>query len=144
MLRLHLRSSVVAVGCWTLLCGSAALAQAPSHWPCMDEVGGGATRISSGVSGRLVQNKFLPDISDIKERKLDSIVVVRVVVDIKGSVRCGRGEQGGDPDLFPRSVAAAEKWRFKPLLLSGEPAAFETEIQFRYKKHKVEVFVPDR
>jgi hypothetical protein len=109
----------------------------------MDEVGGHAVRVSAGISGRVAQKKVLPDISDINDRKLDSIVVVRVILDTKGNVRCGRAVQG-DSDLFPRSVEAAEKWQFKPFLLNGEAVAVETQIQFRYKKNKVEVVVPDR
>jgi hypothetical protein len=109
----------------------------------MDEVGGHAVRLSVRVSGGLAQKKVLPDISDIKDKKLDSIVVVRVIVDTNGNVRCGRGEQG-DSDLFPRSVEVAGKWQFRPLLWNGAAQAVETEIQFRYRKNKVEAFVPDR
>jgi hypothetical protein len=76
----------VAMCFCSILCGSA-MAQTPSQWPCRVEFGGDAIRLSAGVSSRIVQKKVLPDISDLKGRKLDSLVVVRVIVDMKEKLR---------------------------------------------------------
>ena len=91
----------------------------------------------------MVVKQVLPNISDIKGKKLDSLIIVNVILDTKGNVRCGRLEQG-DADLFPRSLEAALQWQFKPFQMHGETLVDDTHIQFRYKKNKVEVFFPDR
>jgi hypothetical protein len=139
-------TSTLGVLAW-LLCTSA-VAGGQTSWPCISEIakaesGGHAIRVSAGVASRLVQKKVLPDISDLKGKKLDSLVVVDVILDTKGTVRCARAEEG-DADLLPRSVEAAEQWQFKPFQLNGETLVVNTQIQFKYKKNKVEVVVPSR
>ncbi len=123
-----------------LLCTSAVVGGQAS-WPCIEETkaesGGHAIRVSAGVSSRLVRRKVLPDISDLKGKKLDSLVIVDVILDTKGNVRCARAQQG-DADLFPRSIEAAEQWQLKPFQLNGETVVVDNQIQFRYKKNKVE------
>ncbi len=142
------RESAVGVCFWALVACGVAIGQGPSQWPCSDEIakaesGGHKIRVSAGVSNRIVQKKVLPDISDLIDKKLDSLIILRVILDTRGNVRCARPEQG-DADLFPRSIEAAEQWRFRPYQANGETLVVETQIQFRYKKNRVEVVVPDR
>src|ERR1700727_1863757 len=93
------RSGLTTAGLWAIICGSA-MGQTPKQWPCMDEVGGHAIRISAGVSERLARRMVLPEISDIKNTRLDSVVVV-VIVDAEGNVVWAEAEQG-TADLFPK------------------------------------------
>jgi hypothetical protein len=50
----------------------------------------------------------MPDISDLKGKDLDSVLVVQILVGTTGDVRCARIQQG-DSDLAQRSVDAAQK-----------------------------------
>jgi Gram-negative bacterial TonB protein C-terminal len=122
-----------------LFCG-AALGQDQNPWPCVSEViksgGAHAIRVGADVSNRLAQKRVLPEISDLRDRNLDSTVVIAVIVDTKGKVRCANPEQG-DPDLIPRSEEAAQKWEFRPYMLNGEPVVVDTHVEFTYRKHKV-------
>jgi len=93
-------------------------------------------RISTGVSEGMIQRRVLPDTTDLKGSKGNSTVVVRVLIDKKGAVRCADAEQG-DPSLFERSVEAAKQWRFRPFLLNSQPIIAETPIEFVFKKGKV-------
>lgn len=111
-------------------------------WPCSAEVaqaesGGHRIRVSAGVSNAVAQKKVLPDVADLKDKKLAVTVVIAVVVDTKGDVRCTNPEQG-DADLFQRSVEAARQWQFRPYTLNGERLVVETQIEFSYKRKKVD------
>jgi len=74
---------------------------------------------------------------------LDSLVVIQILVDTNGDVRCPRTQEG-DPDFFQRSLDAAQKWHYKPYVLNGEKVIVETRIRFSYKKDNVKVLVPSR
>ena len=129
-----------------LIAGSLFLAvlvhgQTSASWPCSSDLtksegDNKRIRISTGVSEGLIKKKILPDISDLKGTKLDSTVVVRVLVDKNGVVRCA-DPVNGDANLFQRSILAAQEWRFKPFLLNGQPMIFESPIEFVFKKNKV-------
>ena len=76
---------------------ASAMGQSQGSWPCIDEVakaaGAHKIRLSAGVARRLVQKKVLPDVADLNGN-LDSLVIVNVVVDTTGNVRCVRPESG--------------------------------------------------
>ena len=114
-------------------------AQGPPLWPCADQVAGGVepVRVSVGVSAGMAEKKVLPDTSDLKGKKVNSTVVVRILIDAKGTVRCAEAEEG-DPGLFQRSQDAAMQWHFKPYLLrERRPVNFSTLLEFMFKKNKV-------
>ena len=128
-------------------CGYA-LAQTQTPWPCQAEIHKSDPkvlfmRISDGVTNKLADRKVLPDISDLKGKDLDSLVVIQILVDTNGDVRCPRTQEG-DPDFFQRSLDAAQKWHYRPYVLNGEKVIMETRIRFSYKKNNVEVLVPSR
>ncbi|MGA2347861.1 MAG: hypothetical protein ABSF93_17760 [Candidatus Sulfotelmatobacter sp.] len=113
-------------------------AQDPPPWPCADQVTSGVepVRVSAGVSAAMAEKKVLPDTSDLKGTKANSTVVVRILIDKSGVVRCAEGVQG-DPGLFQRSQDAAMQWHFKPYLLYGRPLNVATSREFVFKKNKV-------
>jgi hypothetical protein len=130
------------------LIGSAisAIAQERVPWPCADQVAIDGSpelsesvsrvRVSAGVTDGLAKNRVLPDISDLWDEGLDATVVIGVAIDREGNVRCARFERG-DEVFAQLSIAAAEKWRFKPYTLNGQAVAVESQIVFTYKKDKV-------
>jgi hypothetical protein len=128
---------VVCVFLAVVACG-----QTSPSWPCSTELtksegDNKRIRISTGVSERLIEKKILPDISDLRGLKLDSTVIVRVLVDKNGIVRC-LDPLSGDASLFNRSIDAARQWKFKSYRLNGEPLIFESQIEFVFRKNKVE------
>ncbi|MGA2695210.1 MAG: energy transducer TonB [Terriglobales bacterium] len=122
-------------------------AQQGPLWPCGDQVAvdgppessqsASQVRVSAGVTDGLAKNRVLPDISDLWDEGLDATVVIGVAIDREGNVRCARFERG-DEVFAQRSIAAAEKWTFKPYTLNGQAVAIESQIVFTYKKDEVE------
>jgi hypothetical protein len=109
--------------------------QNAANWPCSEDPTK-AVRVSLGVMQTLAQNKALPDVSDLKGKKINSTVILQLIIGKDGSVRCAVPVRG-DADLFPRSLEAARQWRFKPLLLNGQPLIVATMMEFVFKKGKV-------
>jgi len=91
----------------------------------------------------MADTKVLPDISDLKGKELNSVVVVEVLAGREGDVRCTRIQQGY-PDLAQRSLDAAQKGHYKPYLVNGEKLIVDTWIRFNYTKDNVEVLLPIR
>jgi len=127
--------------CAFLLVSALAYGQNASGWSCSDDLtktegDSRRVRVSVGVMETLAQNKTLPDVSDLKGKKLSSTVTLRIIIGKDGAVRCVDPVQG-NTDLLPRSVEAARQWRFRPYLLHGQPIMVQTMIEFVFKKGKV-------
>jgi len=130
-----------------LLC-SCALAQAQTPWACQAELHKSEPkvifiRVSDAVTNKMADTKILPEISDLKGKELNSVVVVEILAGTEGDVRCTRIQQG-DSDLVPRSLDAAQKWHYKSYLVNGEKLVVDTWIRFNYTKDNVEVLLPIR
>ena len=128
-----------------VLCGCA-YGQSQTPWPCQADIHRSEpnvsfARVSDNVMNRMAEAKVLPDVSDLKGKNVDSIVVVEVLVGREGNVRCARVRQG-DSVLAQRSLDAAQKWHYKPFLLDGEKVIADTWIRFSYTKDNVEVVLP--
>jgi hypothetical protein len=129
------------------LCGCG-IAQTQTTWPCQAELHKSEPtvhfiRVSDGVTNKMADRKVLPDISDLKGKELNSVVVVEILAGREGDVRCTRIQQG-DPDLAQRSLDAAQKWHYKPYLVNDEKLIVDTWIRFNYTKDGVEVLLPIR
>jgi hypothetical protein len=129
------------------MCGYA-LAQTQTPWPCQAEIHKSDPnvhfiRVSDGVTNKMAESKVMPDISDLKGKELNSVVVVEILVGTEGDARCSRIQQG-DHDLAQRSLDAAQKWHYKPYLLNGEKVIVDTWIRFNYTRDNVEVLLPIR
>jgi hypothetical protein len=133
---------LVVVACCCVLLSLAALAQTKDAWPCADEMARagpypqvlkpGAPYSNNG----LVERKVLPDISDLKVTKLDSTVVIDVILDQEGRVACTR-TKGSDTLLVQRSLDAAKQWKYRPYLLNDKPIPIQTQIVFVFENKKV-------
>jgi Gram-negative bacterial TonB protein C-terminal len=127
------------------LCGCA-LAQTQTPWPCLADVhktdpNTRFIRVSDGVTNKMAVTRVLPEISDLKGKELNSVVVVEVLAGRDGRVLCTRIQQG-DADLAQRSLDAAQKWHYKPCFVNGEKLIVNTWIRFSYSKDNVEVLLP--
>jgi hypothetical protein len=126
---------------WFLLLAAIASGQARPVWPCSDELmksegDNHRVRVSTDVSAGFEEKKILPAVSDLKGVKIDSTVVVRMLIDKTGAVRCADAVEG-DASLLQRTQEAALQWHFKPYLLNGQPVIVETSREFIFKKNKV-------
>jgi len=131
--------AVIGVG--FLLATALVYGQASSGWPCAGELakseGDSRTlRVTIGVAETYVEKKILPDVSDLKRKKTNSTVVIKLLIGKDGAVRCSEVVQG-DANLRQRSLEAVKQWRFRPYLLSGQPIIVDTEAEFVFKKGKV-------
>jgi hypothetical protein len=129
------------------LCGCA-LGQASASWPCQSEIhkadpNAMLIRVSDRVMNGMADTKVMPDISDLKGKDLDSLVIVQVLIGPGGVVRCFQFQEG-DSNLAQRSLDAAQKWHYRPYMLNGQAINVETWIRFSYKKDTVDVVLPDR
>jgi hypothetical protein len=132
-----------------VLCGYAiGQAQTEVPWPCQAEIHKADPkalfiRVSDRVTNQMADKKIMPDISDLKGKDLDSLVIVQILFSPDGGVRCS-SLQEGNADLAQRSLDAAQKWHYKPYILDGQAINVETRIRFRYQKDSVDVVLPDR
>ena len=140
MLELKIRA-VLTIGLF--LATASAFGQAASSWPCADDLiksesDNRRVRVSTGVALAFAEKQSFPDVSDLKDSKIKSDVVVKLLIGKDGVVRCADAVEGAN-DLWARSVEAAKRWQFKPYLLNGEAVMVETRIEFAFKKSKVSV-----
>jgi len=136
-----MRTRVALCVGWLLLATIIAQGQDISSWPCSEELtksegDNHRIRVSTGVSERMIDKRVLPDTRDLKGSRVDSTVIVRVLIDKKGVVRCADAVHG-DASLVQRSIDAAQRWKFRPYTLNGEPIIVETPIEFVFKKDSV-------
>jgi len=65
---------------------------------------------------------------DAKKKHVSGTVVLHVIVAADGSVQSAACVSG--PDLLKQAaIDAVKKWRFKPILLNGEPVEVDTTLQ---------------
>jgi Gram-negative bacterial TonB protein C-terminal len=145
--RMMIARLVVGFGIAFALC-SGALAQTQAPWPCRDEIRKSDAnalfiRVSDRATNKLGDNRVLPDISGLKAKDVDSVVLVQIIAGTDGAVRCFRLQEG-DADLAQRSLDAAQKWHYRPYIVNGQAINVETWIRFSYKKDNVEVILRDR
>ncbi len=141
------KSLVVACCCFFL--SPSGFAQTKGGWPCADAVaktGPYAHVYKAGVpisNDGLIEKKVVPDISDLKGRRLDSTIVVDVILDQDGRVACARAE-GNDDVRASRSLDAAKQWKFRPYLLNGKPIPIQRQIVFVFENKKVAAHCCDK
>jgi TonB family protein len=100
-------------------------------------------RVSDRVTNKLADQKVLPDISDLKGKDLDSLVVLQIVVNPEGAVKFSKIQEG-NAELAQRSLDAAQKWHHKPYIVNGQAVNVDTWIRFKYTKDNVEAFLPEK
>ncbi len=66
--------------------------------------------------------------------RIDSTVVVTILVDERGTVTCARGADDSHPILRKYSEEAAQQWQFKPLLIRGKPVPITGRLSFHLKR----------
>ena len=70
---------------------------------------------------------------DARSLRLSGIVVIQVEIDEKGKVLSAKDICQGPPYLTEASIAAAQKARFSPTLVYGQPVKVKGVIQYNFK-----------
>jgi TonB-like protein len=136
------KQELIVVACCGFQLFLPAFAQTKNAWPCADEVAKTGpyphvVKVGPPISNEgLIERKVLPDISDFKGRKLNSRIVVDVILDQEGRVVCARAK-GNDGALASRSLDAARQWKFRPYLLNDKPIPIQTQIVFVFENEKI-------
>jgi periplasmic protein TonB len=92
-------------------------------------------RVSQGVSDGMLIHRVEPVLpADAKKRKGD--VVLTVVINREGNVVSATVLKvaNGNPVLAQSALEAVRQWKYKPLLLNGEPLEVETTVTLHFKK----------
>ncbi len=92
--------------------------------------GGGepAMLTSPDTANQYVTYRVEPEYPEqARQRHVQGPVTLKVTVDKNGSVKTVRTLQG-DSQLAAAASTAVQQWRFKPLLRSGVPQEFQTEV----------------
>lgn len=76
-----------------------------------------------------IQKATYPD--EAREKQLQGEVLVKILVSATGDVD-GVDVISGDPILAKAAVEAAKKWKFKPFIKNGKPAAVSANIPFDF------------
>ena len=118
------------------------LAFAEVPWECrgdshyVPEQNAYVTSVEDAEMYKWADRKVLPNVSDLKEKRIGALITVRILVGTDGSVRCARSEDS-DSQLVPRSVEAARKWHYKSEWLKRNAVNVETKVVFLYSMDTV-------
>ncbi|HLJ85927.1 MAG TPA: energy transducer TonB [Candidatus Angelobacter sp.] len=105
----------------------------PSKQPQQDQIPKGMTfRVSSDVLVANLVRKVQPSYPlEARERHIQGDVVLQVWIGKKGNVAKCR-VASGDPALRDAAKEAVEQWRYKPIMLHGEPIEVESVVTVRF------------
>jgi TonB family protein len=92
------------------------------------------------LSREIQQAKLIRKVSPAYPREaaakdIHGTVELRVLIGKDGSVNVEK-VLSGDPLLAPAAIDAVRQWRYKPLLLNGQPAAVQTTITVNFERKR--------
>jgi TonB family protein len=89
-------------------------------------------RVSSSVMGGLLLKRVPPEYPEkARKMRIQGTVMLDAVISREGKVSAVT-VISGDPLLAKEAIKAAEKWKYKPYLLQGQPVEIETTIQMNF------------
>lgn len=78
-------------------------------------------------------NRVSPEYpADAKAARIQGTVSLLVSIGKDGSVRDVKGISG-PPELIPSAVAAVKQWRYRPIIVSGQPTEASTVVDIPFK-----------
>ena len=91
-------------------------------------------RRGAGVTPPELIYKVEPEFSEeARNAKYQGVVVLSIVVDATGLVRDVRVLRGLGMGLDEKAIEAVSRWRFRPGLFDGKPAATEATVQVSFQ-----------
>jgi TonB family protein len=99
-----------------------------------------STTLQKPKTGSIVPAKLVKRVmpiypADAREKGIEGIVKLKVIVQKDGSVRV-LGVVEGDPALSPAAVEAVRQWRYEPWQLNGQPIDLDTTIDLVFSLTK--------
>jgi TonB family protein len=89
-----------------------------------DDAGGSVKKIGGGVSAPVLVKQVEPQFSpEAKQRKLQGVVLVSIIVDEHGRPQNVHVTRGVGHGLDENAVEAVQQYRFKPAMEDGKPVA---------------------
>jgi len=90
-------------------------------------------RISSAVSTGYIIKKAAPKYPEgARQNHIQGAVVLRALISRTGDVE-DVTLISGDPSLASAAIKAVKKWKYRPYLFQGEPAAVDTQIVVNFQ-----------
>jgi periplasmic protein TonB len=87
-----------------------------------------------GVTPPQLVYKVEPEFSEeARKAKYQGVVLLSIIVDSSGSVRSVRVLQSLGLGLDEKAIEAVTRWRFRPGLFDGKPAATEATVQVHFQ-----------
>ncbi len=88
-------------------------------------------QIAPGIVAPKVVHQVMPEYSG-QGFRLDGTVVLRIVIDSKGSVKKAEVVRGIAHDVDDCAIKAVREWRFQPAAKDGKPVAVSMDIEIRF------------
>ncbi len=124
---------IVSIACWvTLGMWARAQPQQPSPGSSPASQTHRAQLDSDAASALILQKSALKYPEAARRTGLQGIVVLRVVVGISSNVQ-EVSVVSGDPALAQSAADTVKLWKYKPYLVEGLPAEFETEVSVNFQ-----------
>jgi periplasmic protein TonB len=87
-----------------------------------------------GVTPPELLYKVEPEFSEqARKAKYQGVVMLSIEVDVNGTVRKIRVQQGLGLGLDEKAIEAVSRWRFRPGLFDGRPVATEATVQVTFQ-----------
>jgi protein TonB len=94
----------------------------------------GTVRRGRGVTPPQLLYKVEPEFSEeARKAKYQGVVVLSIRVDVTGTVRDVRVQQGLGLGLDEKAIDAVSHWRFRPGLMDGQPVVTEATVQVTFQ-----------
>jgi protein TonB len=89
-------------------------------------------RVSAGVTDGLLIHRVEPTYPPLAQQaRIEGAVVLTALIDKGGNVQ-RLNVVSGHPLLVPAAIAAVKQWRYKPLLVNGQPIEVETTVTVNF------------
>jgi TonB family protein len=107
----------------------------PSHAPAeSSDAGTGAKEVGGMVSQPVLVKRVVPQFSpEAKQRKLQGVVFVSIIVDEHGRPQNVHVTRGVGHGLDENAVEAVKQYRFKPAMKDGKPVAVFLNVEVNFE-----------
>ena len=90
-------------------------------------------RVSQGVTKGMVVYRLEPTYPPLARRaRIQGVVVLTAIIDKDGNIQ-NLQLVSGHPMLAPAAIDAVKQWRYKPVLLNGQPVEVETTVAVTFR-----------
>jgi len=88
-------------------------------------------RVGAEVAVRQLVHHVNPDRSPDSQKRIRGTVIIHVIIDRDGLIAKAEAVSG-PPELADLALAAVRQWRYKPVILNGDPVEVDTTIPVEF------------